>query len=331
MALTLEGRDRPRHDPWRYQHVIVEDERTAEGGLAPSATIFLTGRECAWRCAMCDLWQATTQGDTPEGAVPHQIAAAWGAIGDRRRDIRLVKLYNASNFFEPRAVPECDYHAIAHQLAGLSRVVVESHPALVGARVDRFVHALGAARRSDEGGGPVLEVAMGLETAHPEALRRLNKKMTVDDFARAAGALLARGVDVRTFLLIGAPFVPEPEQDEWLLRSVDTALRCGSTAVSLIPTRNTNLALGAHPGDGFVEPSLDRIEQRMANVRRKFGDHRARIFVDLWDLHRFAACTACFTTRLNRLADGNRLQQTSPTTDRCGTCGWTSEYGRPVH
>ena len=47
-----------------------------------------------------------------------------------------VKLYNASNFFDPRAVPESDYDAIAEQLSGLDRVIVESHPSLVGPRVD---------------------------------------------------------------------------------------------------------------------------------------------------------------------------------------------------
>ena len=30
-----------------------------------------------------------------------------------------------------------------------------------------------------------LEVALGLETVHPEVLARLNKQMTLDDFARA--------------------------------------------------------------------------------------------------------------------------------------------------
>ena len=35
-----------------------------------------------------------------------------------------------------------------------------------------------------------LEIAMGLETVHPEVLRRLNKRMTLDDFERATTFLL---------------------------------------------------------------------------------------------------------------------------------------------
>ena len=95
---------------------------------------------------------------------------------------RQVKLYNAGSFFDPRAVPEEDYDGVAAHIAGLERVVVESHPALVGCRVDLFLEALN--RHCTMGTATIqLEVAMGLETVHPEALDRLNKRMTVDEFA----------------------------------------------------------------------------------------------------------------------------------------------------
>ena len=77
-----------------------------------------------------------------------------------------LKLYNAGSFFDPRAVPEADYDGIAARLAGFTHVIVESHPALVGARTWT------ASRRARAGvapeAPPALEVAMGLETAHPE-------------------------------------------------------------------------------------------------------------------------------------------------------------------
>ncbi len=50
-----------------------------------------------------------------------------------------------------------------------------------------------------------LEVALGLETVHPRALPRLGKRMSLADFDRASGA---RGIAVRAFVLVGAPFVP---------------------------------------------------------------------------------------------------------------------------
>ena len=123
---------RQQHDPFRHQGVIVEDERDRDGSRARVATVLLTGRECPWRCTMCDLWRHTTVADTPRGAIPAQIADARASIASDPVPATAIKLYNAGSFFDPRAVPEADYEAVAAVLAGLAQVIVESHPALVG-------------------------------------------------------------------------------------------------------------------------------------------------------------------------------------------------------
>lgn len=314
-AFVLDRRTpRPPLDPWRHQGVIVEDERQADGTIARVATVFLTGRECPWRCVMCDLWRHTIADDTPRGSIPSQIAAARGELRGARDAVTQMKLYNAGSFFDPRAVPEDDYEAIAAALAGLDRVIVESHPALVGSRVDRFLAALGrsalppplsncrpagdiAARSlaragawtSGTGAAPRLEVAMGLETAHPDALDRLHKRITVSAFARAADELRSRGVALRVFLLISPPFVPTDEQDEWLLRSIDVAIDCGATAISLIPTRPGNGAIDALAAESlFRAPTLADVERSftaaLAHVQSLSTGNTPRVFVDLWDL-----------------------------------------------
>ena len=184
-------------DPWHFQNVIVEDERAADGRAAWTATVFLTGRECPWRCVMCDLWRYTTAADTPPGAIPAQVAAAREKLLREQRPVTLIKLYNAGSFFDPRAVPEQDYEAVAAEVGGFEQLIVESHPALIGERVDRLLDALGRHRAS---GGPAqLEVAMGLETVHPAALERLHKRMTVNQFVDAANRLIERRVEVRVF------------------------------------------------------------------------------------------------------------------------------------
>ncbi len=121
---------RADHDPWRYQDVVVEDERAADGRTVRTATVFLTGRECPWRCVMCDLWRYTTPTDTPPGAIPAQVAAARERLRREQPPVTHLKLYNAGSFFDPRAVPEQDYEAVAAEVAGFARVTVESHPAL---------------------------------------------------------------------------------------------------------------------------------------------------------------------------------------------------------
>jgi archaeosine synthase beta-subunit len=299
---------RRQHDPWRYQGVIVEDERTAEGSATPIATVFLTGRECPWRCAMCDLWKYTTVTDTPAGAIAAQVAAARAIVQGQPVPVRGMKLYNAGSFFDPRAVPDTDYDGVAEALAGLSRVVVESHPALVGPRVDRLLGAL-ARHRSADGSDIQLEVAIGLETAHPEALDRLNKRFTLDQFERAAGSLLERGIALRVFLLIAPPFVPAHEQEQWLLTSIDAVLACGATVISLVPTRPGNGTMETLAAMGsFRAPDLDEIERSFA-LALTHAQGRGRVFVDLWDLERVADCPQCFAQRRDRLRTMN-LDQT---------------------
>jgi radical SAM enzyme (TIGR01210 family) len=302
---------RPQHDPWHYQGLIVEDERTAHGRRARMATVLLTGRECPWRCAMCDLWTYTTVSDTPPGAIPAQVAAARSAVRDEPVPVTGMKLYNAGSFFDPRAVPEADYDGVAEALSGLSRVIVESHPALVGRCVDRFLEALDRHRGSEEL-SVQLEVAMGLETAHPDALDRLNKRFTLERFAEAARALDDRGVALRVFLLISPPFISLHEQDAWLLHSVDAAFSCGASVVSLVPTRPGNGAIDALDGSGwFRAPDLEDIERSFALALRH-ARGRGRVFVDVWDLERFARCPHCTAARRDRLQTMNLEQVVLP-------------------
>jgi radical SAM enzyme (TIGR01210 family) len=268
---------------------------------------------------MCDLWRHTTTTDTPRGAVVAQVAAARRALDRESSPVRQIKLYNAGSFFDPRAVPEEDYDAVAAHLAGFDRVIVESHPALVGARVDRLLAAL--RRHALPGIGPArLEVAMGLETVHPHALEQLHKRMTVDAFRRAAAWLSGRGVALRVFLLVWPPFVPVDEQERWLRRSVDLAFACGATVVSLVPTRSGNGALDALQALGhFRRPGLGDIE-RSVEALLACRPEGGRIFVDLWDLERFADCPQCFPRRRARLSMLNLEQVVTPR-EACPACG----------
>jgi radical SAM enzyme (TIGR01210 family) len=273
---------------------------------------------------MCDLWRYTTVEDTPPGAIPSQIAAARAEAEAAHGPIEVMKLYNAGSFFDPRAVPDVDYDGIAAALAGIPHIVVESHPALVSdprCRVDRLLDAL-AIHRQPAGCRATLEVAIGLETVHPDALDRLNKRFTVDGFRRAVGALVNRKVAVRVFLLISPPFVPELEQDDWLRRSLDISFASGATVVSLIPTRTGNGAMDALSNLGlFRTPSLADIE-RSIELALRHAASRGRVFADLWNLERFATCPRCVASRRRRLHAMNLEQQIAPRL-RCPACAGT--------
>jgi radical SAM enzyme (TIGR01210 family) len=275
-VIDLRG-PRPKHDPRRYQDLAVDDELTERGTVARVGTVFLTGRECPWRCAMCDLWRFTTRDDTPAGAIPAQIEAARAVWRERGESISRIKLYNASNFFDPRAVPDGDYETIGARVSGLDQVIVESHPSLIGGRVDRFIEALN---------GIPLEVAIGLETVHPAALDALNKRMTTDDFAQAAKELSRRGVSLRVFLLISPPFVPAEEQDTWLLKSVAFAEECGASVIALIPARGGNGAMEALTAQGlFRAPTSEDVLRSYDFVLAHFPSPQPlvpRLLLDPW-------------------------------------------------
>ena len=303
-------------DPWHHQGVVIDDERTAGGHLAPVATVFLTGRECPWRCTMCDLWKHTTEADTPRGAIPAQIGAARDELRECAPAVTTLKLYNAGSFFDPRAVPVSDYGEIAARLIGLDRVIVESHPALIGPRVDHLLDALNQHRAS-----PALEVAVGLETANPTALDLLNKRFTIEQFRSAAAAIRARGIAVRVFLLISPPFVADEDQDAWLIQSIDMAFASGASVVSLVPTRSGNGAMEVLSAAGlFRVPSLEDVERSLATGLAAAAG-RGRIFVDLWDLQRLASCPACFESRKTRLHTMNLAQAVSAPPAACARCG----------
>ena len=300
--------ERAQLDPNRPYAFFVENERSATGEVVPVATIFLTNRECPWRCVMCDLWKNTLIDSVAPGAIPRQIQYALYRLPPARQ----IKLYNSGSFFDAQAIPPQDYAAIANLARHFDRVIVECHPALIGDRCFDFHNILGAP----------LEVAMGLETAHPAVLEKLSKRMTVEQFSVAADKLHAHNIDLRVFLLVQPPFMRPEETLEWTQRSLDVAFDCGATAASLIPTRSGNGAMETlEKTSAFVPPKLATLE---AAMEYGLSLHRRRIFADLWDLKQNTPrCPTCWPARIERLQAMN-LAQHAPSSIACSQCGGLS-------
>lgn len=243
---------------------------------------------------MCDLWQHTVEEDVPVGAVPRQIALGLDRLREATRatadvvpgpvSTRWLKLYNSGSWFDPRSVPPADDAVVAPLTRGFDRVIVESHPALIGSRAVTLRDLLRAA----SGGREVtLEVAMGLETAHPGVLERLNKRVTLEQFRAASRRLIDTGIALRAFVLVQPPFLEADEAYTWACRSIDFAFDCGAAVVALIPTRFGNGALEALAQAGqFQPPRLDLLEACLVYGLR-LG--RGRVLADVWDAERFGA------------------------------------------
>ena len=279
-------------DPWTPYHFLNEPEYSAAGVIDDVSTIFLTNRECPFRCLMCDLWKNTTTGTVPLGAIPAQIDFALSRLPPAKH----VKLYNSGNFFDSQAIPPADLPNIADRVRHFQTVIVENHPRLCDGRCGDFQELLGTQ----------LEVALGLETSHPATLAKLNKQLTVKDFAHACELLLKSQIRIRAFILLKPPWTTEEQGVERAIESVRFAFDCGVSCCAVIPVRSGNGIMDQLGEVGvFTRPCLSSLETVM---RETLSWNRGRVFADLWDARQFADDPAEADLQIARLEMMNLTQ-----------------------
>ena len=274
-------------DPYRAHGSLIEDERRPGGTTERALTVFLAGAECPYTCTFCDLWKWTIDGPTPPGALTAQLEnilnAQAGPLPNR------LKIYNASNFFDQRAVPADDVPGIARLAAPFAGVTVESHANTIGPRTLALARQLSGR----------LEVAVGLETIHPLAAERVNKRLDLGRFDWAARFLAENRIDLRVFVLLGAPYVPAGESVAWTVRAVEYAVERGAAMVSIIPVRGGNGEIERLEALGyFTRPTLSQLEDALDGCLQ-FTD--TVVTADLWDVNRLIACGHCAAQRTERL------------------------------
>ncbi|HWE41615.1 MAG TPA: hypothetical protein VG432_03875 [Gemmatimonadaceae bacterium] len=297
---------KPYVDPFAAHGSVVDEERRPGGTIERALTVFLAGAECPFTCSFCDLWRYTIDGPTPDGALPAQLSRALAGL-----DVTLpdrVKLYNASNFFDRRAVPPGDLPAIAELSRPFSGVTVESHVNTIGAAAVAFARLLSGR----------LEVAVGLETIHPLAAARLNKRLDLARFDGAARFLADHAIDLRVFVLLGAPHVPAAESVEWTVRTVEHAAERGAAVVSIIPVRGGNGEMERLQRRGeFAAPTFAQLEDALD---RCLSIGRTVVTADLWDAEKLPACEHCRAARIARLRRLNTTGRPEPKIS-CAACG----------
>jgi hypothetical protein len=312
---------KPRVDPYAAHGSLLEDERRPDGRVERALTVFLTGAECPFTCSFCDLWQWTLDGPTLPGALTRQLATVLEGSDGHARDgqtrhgrsaagqtLNRLKLYNASNFFDQRAVPAEDVLGIAKLADPFAAVTVESHGNTIGASTLEFARQITGR----------LEVAMGLETTHPAAAAQLNKRLDLARFDSAARFLSDNGIDLRVFVLLGAPYVPVDETVAWTVRTVEYAVARGASVVSIIPVRGGNGELERLQGQGdFTPPTLLQLEESL-DLSLHFTS--SVVTADLWDVDRLPACERCRAERVARLRRVN-VNGRPESRFRCDACG----------
>ena len=297
---------KPRVDPYTAHGALVEEERRPDGTREKALTIFLAGAECPFTCSFCDLWRYTIDGPTPPGALVAQVEKVLNTITTPVP--RRLKLYNASNFFDRRAVPLADRDRLAALAEPFTGVTVESHVNTIGQETLAFARRLRGR----------LEVAVGLETIHPEASARLNKRLELPRFDAAARLLADHGIDLRVFVLVGAPHVPPAESVAWTIRSVEYAVSRGASVVAIIPVRGGNGELERLQSLGeFTPPTLSQLEEVLDGCLQ-FTE--CVVTADTWEVELLAPCGACRVARVDRLRRINLTGRAESRVD-CAECG----------
>lgn len=307
-------------DPMRPVAVIHESEaavRPATPAIktttAEVTSVFLAGAECVFRCTMCDLWTHTLDSPTSAGAIPNQIEFALKRNTQspllKPDSPQWIKLYNSSNFFDPRCVPRKDWEAIASLVKAYDRVIVENHPRLINKSASEFASLIDGR----------LEVAMGLETVYEPSIRLLNKQMTLGDFENAARNLQEMQIDLRVFILLQPPGMPKSLAVEEVDRSLRFADRCGARHVSIIATRGGNGIMEDLSARGLFEaPSAFALERSLDSALREYRS--MIVTADVWGFEKLKGlCDQCVEPRRQRLIDMNLSQSMLPPVElRCG-------------
>ena len=290
-------RNRPGLDTLATPIAKSEFERDGRRNVT-ALTLFLKGRECPLACTMCDLWQHTIPHPTPQTHLPIQIELGL----QQYEQTEWLKLYNASNFFDPLAVPPKDYAAIAKLSENHSRIVVENHPRFDNRWIDEFSKCIAGQ----------LEIAVGLESTDDSVLKLLNKGMNVAQARAAIEKWQSMEIDIRVFVLIKPPMFRQDGNAAIAstITTVEDAINWGVRHISLIPVRTDWGPLLEWTKTGFYKPPTAWQIERVAQAVDGLQNDRHSISVDLWDWSQVqGTCLSCCEPRRQRLEHWNQTGQ----------------------
>jgi hypothetical protein len=125
-------------------------------------------------------------------------------------------------------------------------------------------------------------------------------------------------VDLRVFVLLGAPHVPAEESVAWTVRTVEYAVEHGASVVSIIPVRGGNGEMERLQQLGqFTPPTLSQLEESLDLSVKLTG---SVVTADLWDVERLPGCDHCRSGRIARIRNLN-LTGRAEARLACSRCG----------
>jgi uncharacterized Fe-S cluster-containing MiaB family protein len=263
----------------------LETELYPDGRARPIGTAYLRNGACPLACVYCALYRGAATSPAEGVEIARQIRRARAHLGP----VPGLKLYNASSLFEPASVAQDrgSLRAVAEAVEDLDLVVAE-------ARSENAAGALDLAPRLRGR----LEIAIGLEVADDELLRRLNKPTSVANFRRSAELLLGAGISLRAFVLVGTPLVPAEEVAQLALRTFEVAREAGARVISFLPVVSMHSPMERLRRAGlYGEVPIETFFEVVAAARGR----GPVVLAETESLDRLPGCTACRTARASAL------------------------------
>ncbi|MEM7820258.1 MAG: DUF5591 domain-containing protein [Candidatus Aenigmatarchaeota archaeon] len=158
-------------------------------------TLLLTSGRCAWgECFACG-WGRLI-------GPPPSMHRLKNILDEKFREFKKekitgLKVFSSGSFLDDKQFPAAIRRYLVKKCIehGIRKLTVESRPEFV------------TPERLADFSGINLTVAIGLEVADNELLKKYHKGFTIEDYIKAAEILHAEGCKLRTYLMVGLPFV----------------------------------------------------------------------------------------------------------------------------
>jgi len=158
-------------------------------------TIILQSGKCAWaRCFACG-WGRLVGPEPNIHRLKADIDREFSKI--KKNEINRLKIFASGSFLDTKQFPRSIWSYLVRKCKekNIQELVIESRPEFI------------TEQSLQDFSGIELIVAIGLEVADNEILKKYNKGFAVEDYIRAANILKTAGCKLRTYLMVGLPFV----------------------------------------------------------------------------------------------------------------------------
>jgi len=184
--------------------------------------------KCFWgKCYFCGWGKKVVERSIEE------VKRIFDKFISSKQDIERLKIFSSGSFLDPKQFPEelQDYIFRRAEEYGIKEIVIESRPEFI---TENVVSRLSQYKVK-------ITVAMGLEVADNEALKILNKGMTVEQYIRAATLLKKYGLGVRTYVLVNPH--SKIRSPEYVHKTIELALKYSDSIVVIntYPHKNSDL------------------------------------------------------------------------------------------